>query len=241
MVGNQSIDGIWGDATGGGQKLQIEAIIFDFDGVIADSEALANTVLAEHVTDLGLPTTLDDALDRYMGRRWPEVMAMIQKGIAGALPADFSNRLKAATLDRFRSDLREVQGATAFIRQFHQLRRCIASSSSIARLTLCIDVLGLGDDFSNYVYSADMVQRGKPHPDIFLYAVEKIGVNARHCLVIEDSSSGIQASKAAGMISVGLCAGSHLRAGHAQRLTEAGAIFVAASWEEAADYVSTLI
>lgn len=134
-----------------------------------------------------------------------------------------------------------MQGATAFIRQFHQLRRCIASSSSIDRLALCIDVLGLGDDFSNRVYSADMVQRGKPHPDIFLYAAEKIGVDARHCLVIEDSSSGIMASEAAGMISVELCAGSHLRAGHVQRLAEAGAVYVAATWKEATEYVNALV
>lgn len=73
--------------------MQIEVVLFDFDGVIADSEALANKVLAEHVTDLGLPTTLENALDRYTGRRWPEVMALIQSGIPGVLPANFSNNL----------------------------------------------------------------------------------------------------------------------------------------------------
>jgi hypothetical protein len=82
-------------------KQEVGALIFDFDGVIADSEAIANTVLAEVVTDLGHPTTLDQALTRYSGRRWDEVVAEIEAAIGKPLPADFSGELKRATLDRF--------------------------------------------------------------------------------------------------------------------------------------------
>ena len=83
------------------------ALIFDFDGVIADSEAIANTVLAEIVTELGHPTTLDQALVRYSGRRWDEAMAEIEAAVGKPLPADFSSELKRATLDRFLTDLRK--------------------------------------------------------------------------------------------------------------------------------------
>ncbi len=185
------------------------ALIFDFDGVIADSEAIANTVLAETVTGLGHATTLDQALARYMGRRWTEVVAEIEAAIGKPVPSNFSDQLRFATLERFRTDLKEVSGATAFIRRFSHIPRCIASSSSIDRLQLCLSVLGLEVEFGGHVYSADMVARGKPHPDIFLYAASKLGVNPNECLVIEDSAGGIRAAVAAGMTAVGLSAASH--------------------------------
>lgn len=195
--------------------MKIRGILFDFDGVIADSEVLANSVLAEKVSQLGLPTTLDDALTRYLGKRASEVLALIESGVGHPLPSNFSEDLKAATLARFRAELQEVTGATAFIRQFSALPRCIASSSSVARLQVCLETLGIADDFSGLVFSADMVERGKPHPDLFLYAASRLQLEPASCIVIEDSVSGAQAGIAAGMTVIGLCAGSHLRAGHA--------------------------
>ncbi len=208
------------------------ALIFDFDGVIADSEAIANAVLAEIVTGLGHPTTLDQALVRYSGRRWDEAVAEIEAAVGKPLPADFSGELKRATRDRFLTDLREVNGATNFIRRFSHLPRCIASSSSIDRLRLCLAVLKLEKEFGDRVFSADMVARGKPHPDIFLFAAGNLGVSPDRCLVIEDSAGGIKAAVAAGMTAIGLCAASHIRAGHDVKLRDAGAVHLAHSWAE---------
>ena len=210
----------------------VGALIFDFDGVIADSEAIANTVLAETVTSLGHSTTLDQALTRYSGRRWDEAVAEIEAAIGRPLPSDFSGQLKLATLDRFRTDLKEVSGATDFIRRFMHIPRCIASSSSMDRLQLCLSVLALEAEFGSHVYSADMVARGKPHPDIFLFAAGKLGVRAEECLVIEDSAGGIRAAVAAGMTVVGLCAASHIREGHDLKLRDAGAVHLAHSWSD---------
>jgi len=210
----------------------VGALIFDFDGVIADSEAIANTVLAETVTRLGHSTTLDQALTRYSGRRWDEAVAEIEAAIGWPLPADFSGQLKLATLDRFRTDLKEVRGATDFIRRFAHIPRCIASSSSIDRLQLCLSVLALEAEFGSYVFSADMVARGKPHPDIFLFAASRLGVRPAQCLVIEDSAGGIRAAVAAGMTVVGLCAASHIREGHDLKLRDAGAVHLAHSWSD---------
>ncbi len=212
--------------------------MFDFDGVIADSETLANSVLAEKVTQLGLPTTLDDALTLYLGKRASEVLALIESGVGRPLPSNFSEDLKAATLAHFRAGLQEVTGATAFIRRFSALPRCIASSSSVARLQVCLEALAIADDFSGLVFSAEMVERGKPHPDLFLYAASKLEVEPASCVVIEDSASGVLAGIAAGMVVIGLCAGSHLRAGHAARLSQAGATHVAGSWAEVAELVA---
>ena len=223
----------------GGSKLRaIKGIIFDFDGVIADSEALANTVLAETVTELGLPTTLPDALERYMGKRWPEVIAAIESGVGRSLGPTFSDDVKAATLARFRTHLREVTGASDFIRRHGHLPRCIASSSSADRLALSLEVLRLTEEFDGIVFSADLVARGKPHPDIFLYAADKIGVAPGDCLVVEDSLSGVRAGVAAGATVLGLCAGAHIQDGHAERLREAGATDVVTSWEEASAFVA---
>lgn len=212
----------------------MSALIFDFDGVIADSEALANTVLAEFVTALGHPTSLDDSLQRYAGSRWNDVIAQIESAVGKPVPAGFSDDLKAATLDRFRSDLREVSGARKFIEAFSHLPRCIASSSSVDRLKLCLEVLDLTDQFGNNVFSADMVSRGKPSPDIFLLAADRLGVKPGTCLVIEDSAGGIRAAVAAGMTAVGLCAASHIRDGHDRKLRDAGAVHLAHSWDEVA-------
>ena len=208
------------------------ALIFDFDGVIADSEAIANTVLAEIVTRLGHATTLDQSLDRYAGRRWDDAMAEIEAAIGKPLPSDFSHELKRATLDRFRTDLKEVSGAADFIKRFAHIPRAIASSSSIDRLQLCLSVLGMEAEFGDHVFSADMVARGKPHPDIFLFAAAKLGVSPERCLVIEDSTGGIKAAVAAGMTAVGLCAASHIRDGHDVKLRDAGAVHLARSWGE---------
>ncbi len=208
------------------------ALIFDFDGVIADSEAIANTVLAETVTGLGHPTTLDQSLSRYAHRRWVDVMAEIEAVTGNPLPSDFSYDLKRTTLERFRTDLKEVSGAADFIKRFAHLPRAIASSSSIDRLQLCLSVLGMEAQFGDHVFSADMVARGKPHPDIFLFAASKLGVSPERCLVIEDSTGGIKAAVAAGMTAVGLCAASHVREGHDVKLRDAGAVHLAQSWAE---------
>jgi HAD superfamily hydrolase (TIGR01509 family) len=210
----------------------VGALIFDFDGVIADSESIANTVLAETVTGLGHSTTLDQSLTRYAGRRWADVMAEIEAAIGKPLPGNFSEQLKRATLERFRTDLKEVRGATDFIRRFAHIPRAIASSSSIDRLRLCLSVLALEAEFGPHVFSADMVVRGKPHPDIFLYAASKLGVAPQECLVIEDSAGGVRAAVAAGMTAIGLCAASHIRDGHDLRLRDAGAVHLAQSWSD---------
>ena len=215
-------------------------LIFDFDGVIADSEVLAGTILAKFVNDLGLATTLHEALNRYGGKRWSDIMAAIEDGFGQKLPEGFSDRLKEATLSSFRQDLRAVEGVAGFLTEFRELPHCVASSSSLDRLILCLDILGLTKEFGDFVFSAEMVARGKPFPDVFLLAAERMKVNPLDCIVIEDSANGVRAGVAAGMTVIGLCAASHLQPGHAQRLMAAGASYSADSWSEVSAIVSAL-
>lgn len=216
-------------------------IVFDFDGVLADSELLANTVLAEIITELGVPTTADDSLRVYLGKRFHEVIATVEAAVGRPLPPGFPEQFQQRTLARFREELQLVEGARAYLDAFADVPRCIASSSSPDRLALCLELLKLSDLFGPHVFSASHVARGKPYPDIFLFAAEKMGVAPEHALVIEDSAGGVQAATAAGMTVIGLLAASHIREGHAARLQEAGAHYVAATFAEAAEITRTLL
>jgi HAD superfamily hydrolase (TIGR01509 family) len=216
-------------------------LIFDFDGVIADSEVLSNTVLAETISALGVPTSVDDCYRLYMGKRVPEITVAIAELTGRALPDNFIDSLQAATMQRFRRDLRAVSGARDFIDAFVDVPRCIASSSAPGRLAICLEVLDLQACFGANVFSAEQVARGKPHPDIFLFAAEKMGAEPADCIVIEDSAGGVQAALAAGMTAIGLTAASHIPDGHAERLKQAGAHYVAASFEEARDITRRLL
>ena len=216
-------------------------LIFDFDGVVADSEVLANAVLAETITDLGFSTSLQDSYDRYMGKRLPEVIAAVEVAIGKALPDTFADAYQARTLARFQAELIAVEGARDYIFTFAHVPKCIASSSSPDRLALCLDVLDLNAAFQPHVYSASLVPRGKPHPDMFLHAAAQVGVAPLRCVVIEDSPTGVQAGFAAGMTVIGLLAASHIQDGHRQRLMAAGAHGIANDFIQAEAITRTFL
>jgi HAD superfamily hydrolase (TIGR01509 family) len=208
-------------------------IVYDFDGVIAESEVLANSVLAEIVTELGVPTTLQDSYRLYMGKRFAEVIGAVEASVGRALPATFAAEYQARTFGRFREELRLVNGVRDYIDAFAHLPRCIASSSSPERLALCLEVLGLQSEFGGHVFSASAVARGKPHPDIFVHAAQQMAVHPSRCVVLEDSPSGVRAAIAAGMTVIGVLAASHIQPGHRERLSEAGAEHIVQSFVEA--------
>jgi HAD superfamily hydrolase (TIGR01509 family) len=217
------------------------ALIFDFDGVIADSEVLANTVLAEVVTELGVPTTVEDSYRSYLGKRFSEIIAEIEKTIGETLPQSFAAQFQARTLDRFRQALEPIPGVREFITKLNHVPRCIASSSSPDRLAVCLDVLNMTSLFDGRVFSASNVERGKPHPDIFLYASDRIGVPPRECIVIEDSPGGVTAARAAGCIVLGLLAAGHIRDDHGMSLKKAGAHYLALDYLEIERIVGELL
>jgi HAD superfamily hydrolase (TIGR01509 family) len=208
------------------------AIIFDFDGVLADSEVLSNSVIAEIVTELGKPTTVDDAYRTYMGKRLSEVIETIEGVIGHKLPDDFADSYQRRTFDTFRARLKPVDGACEFIATWREVPNCIASSSSPERLALSLEVLNMAALFEGRVFSASNVARGKPHPDIFLHAAKQLGVAPADCIVIEDSIGGITAARAAGSVAIGLTAASHIQPGFDAKLRQAGADHVAASFAE---------
>ena len=208
-------------------------IVFDFDGVIADSEVIANTVLAAMVTELGMPMTPAESMRTFMGKRLEDVVAAVRTVAGGSVSADFGAQLTRRTIARFRVELRALAGLNEYLAAFEAVPRCIASSSAPDRLAACLEILGLAEAFGAHVYSASQVERGKPHPDLFLHAARACGVAPADAIVIEDSESGIRAAVAAGMRAIGLLAASHIGPGHEARLCAAGAHAIAHDFREA--------
>jgi HAD superfamily hydrolase (TIGR01509 family) len=192
---------------------------------------LANSVLAAIITELGVPTSIDDAY-RTLGKRLEEVIEAIELAVGRKLPADFADAYQQRIFESFRARLKAVPGAREFIEIWREVPRCIASSSSPERLVLSLEVLNMTPLFEGRVFSASKVARGKPHPDIFLHAAEQLGIKPADCIVIEDSVGGVTAGRAAGATVIGLTAAGHIQPGHDARLKQAGADHVVASFAE---------
>ena len=210
-------------------------IIFDFDGVIADSEPLACAVLAEIISELGHPITTDDANRLFTGLRAQERHAAIEKIINRPLPPDFVSILRKRLSASFERELTAVEGVQDYIRTFASTPQCIASQSSLDYLAASLKIIGLAESFQDAVFSAAGMERGKPHPDIYLHAARKMGVDPARAIVVEDSVIGVQAGVAAGATIIGLLAGSHILSGHEERLRGAGAHHIARTFAEATD------
>ncbi|MFL9499016.1 HAD family hydrolase [Rhodopseudomonas palustris] len=213
--------------------MMVELLIFDFDGVVADSEGLACDVLADYATELGAPMTRQQALDRFTGKRINDVWSAVQQ-IAQRPLLGFPEELQRRTLAVFNSQLREVTGVTKFLEDHSHFRRCIASSSAPERIRFSLSLLKLDGYFGDNVFSANEVARGKPFPDVFLYAAQKMRVDPSRIVVIEDSPGGVQAASAAGMMIIGLLAADHIGPDHGTKLRAAGATWIASSYDEIA-------
>jgi HAD superfamily hydrolase (TIGR01509 family) len=215
-------------------------IIFDFDGTIVDSEPLANQGLSECLTELGFPTTHDEALATYIGLRLIDCIAKAERIHGRKLPDDFASLCRARVGALIDQHLQPVPGAMAFIRDRASEPIAIASSSRVISIERGLARVGLHNIFDGRIFSAADIERGKPHPDIFLKAADGIAAEPRECVVIEDSVLGVQGAVAAGMTVIGLTAGAHCNPAHGQVLRDAGAHTIARSYGEVESYLARL-
>ncbi|MFD8884970.1 HAD family hydrolase [Streptomyces erythrochromogenes] len=179
-----------------------DLVIFDNDGVLVDSEPLANNVLAGYLTELGHPTTYEESVRDYMGAAVHRVHELVLERTGQRLPADFDETLHARTCAAFEQELKPVPGVEEVLGALtaHGIGYCLASSGSHERIRVGHRVAGLDGWFEEeWIFSADDVGRGKPEPDLYLHAAGQMGVEPARCVVIEDSLRGIQAATAAGM------------------------------------------
>jgi len=186
--------------------MQIELIIFDCDGLVVDSELLANTLAAKLKTQFGFPITAEEHIRKFVGlsNKSPEYLEIFSK-----LPSNYKEvALKEREL-LFKDKLNAVENIEYALKNL-DINYCLASSGSMDKMDLTLGLTGLKHYFFNKIFSADMVDNGKPSPDVFLYAAKEMKTNPKNCLVIEDSVPGIIAAKAAGMKVLGFDGGSHM-------------------------------
>lgn len=211
-----------------------EAIIFDFDGVLLESEFEGNRELAELLTDLGHRTSVEEALKHFVGYSGTEFIDAIEGWIGGPLPPEFYDRRKEQDIRALREGVRAVVGAVDFVRSLPPgLPRAVASSSTTDWLNGHLAHLGLADAFGEHVYSGrEHVERGKPAPDLYWFAADRLGADIGRCVIIEDSEVGVTGALASGATVIGLAAGAHCLDGHADMLRALGVEHVAHSFDE---------
>ncbi len=212
----------------------MDAIIFDFDGVLLESEFAGNRHLAELLTDLGFPTAVEEALRHFSGLNGRDFIAAIEARIGGQLPAEFHERRGDEDARVLREGLAAVGGAVEFVRSLPpSLPKAVASSSSVHWVRTHLGHLGLGDAFGDHLYSGhEHVACGKPAPDLYCYAASQLGVPIAKCTIIEDSPVGAAGALASGARVIGLAAGSHCLPGHDERLRALGVEEIAFSFDD---------
>ena len=199
-----------------------DLVIFDCDGVLVDSEVLSCRCLSEVLMEFGIGLSERDALQLFLGRS-TKAIEQHYRELGQPLPDLFLPRYKSAVLRAFATALQPIKDVELVLSTL-SAPRCVASSSDIDRVSLSLDVTGLTDHFGDRIYTAQMVSRGKPAPDLFLHAAAQMHAEPARTLVIEDSVSGVQAAKAAGMTVWGFTGGSHYRSREGDALLrEAGA------------------
>jgi len=179
-----------------------ELVLFDNDGVLVDSETLSGHVLSELLTECGLPTTFEQSVATYLGSSMERVLELAEEALGRSLPSDFLALYYKRVFDRFRTELQPIPHVAEAIDAIDR-PRAVVSSGSPERIELTLTLTGLIDRFDGHLYSSEHVQRGKPHPDLFLHAAERMGVAPDACVVVEDSPLGVEAALRAGMQVVG--------------------------------------
>lgn len=188
-------------------------VIFDCDGVLIDSETISARVLVELAAEAGIGFDAAYVREHFLGRSFPTVARTIREAFGLDLPTDFEARYRARLLERFEAELRPTEGVVEMLERL-AVRACVATSSSPPRAARSLAIAGL-DRLLPDVFTASLVPRGKPAPDLFLHAAQAMGVAPGDCLVIEDSCPGLIAARAAGMEVAFFAGGSHLRDGWA--------------------------
>ncbi len=187
----------------------IELVIFDCDGVLIDSEILCKRVLISMLCDLGVKIDGDYFDRHFLGKSYDSAKAQIAKDFNTRLPEAFRDDYLTALLAVFAEELIPTPGLETILQRL-VVRKCIATSSHPQRVSFSLKTTALDTAFNGYVTTSAEVTRGKPAPDIFLLAAEKMGVSPEKCLVIEDSDAGIQGALSAGMSVVKYTGASHL-------------------------------
>jgi HAD superfamily hydrolase (TIGR01509 family) len=187
---------------------KFDLVIFDCDGVLVDSEVISCRAHSQTLTRHGYPITPEGVLKRFLGVSDREARQIVETETGRKLPDDFELQVKQATLQFYAGDLEAISYVGETIAALN-LPTCVASSGTPEKIHHGLTCAGLYDLLAPNIFSASQVKRGKPAPDLFLFAAERMAVAPERCLVIEDSIPGITGARAAGMTVLGFHGGSH--------------------------------
>jgi HAD superfamily hydrolase (TIGR01509 family) len=201
----------------GGVKKKFELVIFDCDGVLVDSELITNRVFAKMLNELGIPISIEEMFERFVGRSMPQCLEIITDLLGHPVPDGFVEDYYARSRAALQRELKAVPDIEMVLAALDP-PFCVASSGTHEKMQTTLGVTGLLPLFSGRIYSVTEVPRSKPFPDVYLYAARQQGIAPAACAVIEDTPTGVSAGVAAGMTVFGYCA---LMPKH--RLIEAGA------------------
>jgi HAD superfamily hydrolase (TIGR01509 family) len=214
--------------------MRFDGIIFDFDGVLIESEHVSTVHISQVLTALGHPTSYEQAREKFVGVGGPAFLEAMRDWVGGEIPQAFLDARHAEDDRVMRDGLDAVDGAIRFVETLPvSFPRAIASSSTTHWIKTHLAHLGLSDAFGHHVYSGrEHVTRGKPAPDIYLHAAATLGIDIKRAVILEDSPVGATGAVASGAFVIGLAAGRHCADGHEALLLERGVHAVAHSFDE---------
>ena len=219
------------------EKSENLLIIFDCDGVLIDSELISIKILHQLFVEYGAKLSEHDVMQRFQGRSLKSALEEVKAEFGVDVPEHAVVHMNTKLFEAFSRELTQVNGVQEFIDSLTS-KVCVASSSHPERLEHSLGITSLLRYFDGQIYSATMVKRGKPAPDLFLLAAQDMGYSPQNCVVIEDSPYGILAAKSAGMHAIGITAASHTKAPEfSDKLHKAGADFVATDYKVLSQYL----
>lgn len=183
-------------------------VIFDCDGVLVDSERLSVRIESQLLGELGWPISEAEVVERFVGRSDAHMLSVIETQLGRPVP-EFMTQYRERLFDAFDRELTAVPGVAEALDRIESLAlaTCVASSGTHDKMARTLGRTGLLERFGGRIFSATQVERGKPAPDLFLFAADRMGVDPGECVVVEDSRYGVEAARAAGMRSVGFAGG----------------------------------
>jgi HAD superfamily hydrolase (TIGR01509 family) len=183
-------------------------VIFDCDGVLIDSEPIANRVLAERLQAIGLAMSTDEVMREFVGRTRDGCLELAARKLGRPLPADFAARWDEALFAALAAEVKAVDGVAELLQRL-RVPWCVASNGTPHRMRMSLEAAGLLPLVEGRLFTAAEVARPKPAPDLFLHAAAKMGAQPARCAVIEDTPTGVRAGIAAGMRVLAYAAAPH--------------------------------
>lgn len=218
----------------------IQCVIFDCDGVLVDSEVIANQTTLRMLKPYGFEMSQAAYGSSFAGKTEEDILAIIQRDYAIELPDGFLAQLRLEIERDIDQNLQPIPGMKEVVASV-VVPKAVVSNSRLVRVIAALKVAEMSDMFGDNLFAAEMVAYPKPAPDVYQHAAQQLGVSPRACLVVEDSQSGVTAAHRAGMTVIGFLAASHIPAGHEGTVREAGASATAESADELQELLQTVM